>query len=163
MKVYGTDVKGCLTSTPISDAKGLINVGDANPLIVSVNSMQEWSMKGWVPSIVTAMPVDDEHMLALEMWLSKAKVPYSNLLMGVTSFTDAMRWLNCDFFVTSDPAAHHVSLAMNKKLKLYVMRNHSNKEYERYQANPVPGVEGNIKSRIHFVDSFKKITELENA
>lgn len=170
MKVFGTDILGCLTNTPVGDEDGVVKLFEASPLIVSVNEMQKWVMEGWVPSIVTELPVDDVNMTIVEGWLAKSKVPYSNLLMGVESFSDATKWLNLSFMITKEPWKYHVALAMNKNLKLYVMRNHANKAYEEGVSHnnwaPVhaklKSVE-NIASRIKFVDSFKTITELENA
>lgn len=166
MKVFGTDIQGCLTNTPdINADKGVLNILDATIRPEAVLEMQEWGIGGWVPSIVTALPSGNENMLAMEMWLSKNKVPYSNLLMGVTSFTDAAKWLNLSFMITAEPHKWLVALALNKELKLYVSRSASNKEFERFRANPKPGVKNyyEVNDRIKFINSFKEIKELENA
>ena len=158
MKVFGVDIDGVLTNGHITKRDNPMALQGATVRSDAVKHMQEWVMDGWVPSIVTDFPVSTEHMLVAEMWLSSHKIPYSNLLMCVTSYTDAIKWLNCSFFVTRDPEKFSVALAFNKELRLYVIRHAANKDFEKFLPTDV---NNKTRDRIYFVDGFANITEIE--
>lgn len=159
MKIAAFDIEGVLYNGKANEKDGLLDFSNIVARALAAVEISKWAMEGWVPSIVSNLPVDDDNMILVEMWLSKNNIGYSNLLLGVTSYTDALKWINADFYVTSKPKEVLVAIAMNKKLRLYVIRTTLNKDFEKYLGTYV---HGDLLDRIKFVDTFTDITKMEN-
>jgi hypothetical protein len=132
-------------------------LNNATPSQPVVDLMTKWALNGWVPSIISDLSSDLR--LFAEVWLSNNNIPYSNLLMGVTSYTDAVKWTGCSIMITTRPLMFINAVVNNPELEVYVIMTMKNDKWlEESGLEPSQ----DVLDRIHMVKDVKQIERIES-